>query len=245
MTYTNLSLISSANLKKLSISLHILRKSVKIPLMPSHSATITKVKQIVRRKLSNESTGHDYWHAYRVANLALKLAKIEGGNPKVLELAAWLHDIEVPRSRKNHHLNGSKTAKKILTKLNVPKNTIQSVCNCILKHRYTTKSKPTTIEEKIIQDADNLDALGATIITRIFAHAGATNMPIFHPKLKPNHSQYLKTGKSTTAINHIFEKLLHIPKILNTKTAKKLSKPRTKFLKTFVNQYLAEFKGQI
>lgn len=211
--------------------------------MNSHQAIVTKVRQIVKAIHKNESTGHGYWHAYRVVNLSLKISKSEGGNFKVLELAGWLHDIAVKQGRKHHHTLGAQKTKQILTKLKTPKETIDAVVACVLKHRYSTRYQLKTIEEKIIQDADNLDALGAIIIPRIFAHCGRYQIPIYDPNIKPNSKTYLRTGHSTTGINHFYEKLFKLEKTLHTKTAKNIAKGRMKFLKTFLKQYLAEFKG--
>lgn len=212
--------------------------------MYRHQSTLKGVKKIIKTTLGNESTGHGYYHSYRVAKMALLIGKKEKADLEVLELAAWLHDIAVPQGRKNHHLNGTKMAREILGRQAVPPKIIDQVANCILKHRYSKRFKLNTKEEKIIQDADNLDALGAIIIPRIFAHAGAHQMPIYDPSIKPSVKQYLKTGQSTTAFNHIYEKLLHVPKILNTDTAKKIAKHRVAFLKSFAKEYLAEFDGK-
>lgn len=176
--------------------------------MYSHKKTISRVKKIVKQKLKKESTGHGYWHSQRVSKLAKKIAKTEGGDLRIIELAAWLHDIAVSKGRKHHHTLGVKQA------------------------------------EKIIQDADNLDALGAIIIPRIFAHCGHHNIPIYDPTIKPNEKTYLRTGRSTTGINHFHEKLFKIEKTFNTKTAKAISKGRIKFLKSFLKQYLAEFEAK-
>ncbi len=212
--------------------------------MYSHQQTVTKIKQIVAKTLRHESTGHGYWHSYRVAKMAKRIGKAEKANLQTLELAAWLHDIAVLNGRKHHHTLGAKKAAIILTKLQVPPKTIKAVRACILKHRYSKKYQLNTIEEKIIQDADNLDALGALIIPRVFSFCGVYQIPIYDPNLKPNKLNYLKTGKSSTGINHFYEKLFDVEKTLHTKTAKSLAKPRVKFLKLFVDQYLAEFQAK-
>lgn len=209
----------------------------------SHTRTLKAVKQIVKKVLGAEPTGHGYWHSFRVAKLARIIQKTEGGDTKILDLAAWLHDIAVKKGRKLHHTLGAKQTEKILTKLNVPEPIKLAVVDCVLKHRYSTNYVPTTIEQKVIQDADNLDSLGAMIIPRVFAHCGHHNIPIHDPNIKPNYRTYLKTGHSTTGINHFYEKLLKVPNKLNTKTAKRIGRKRVKFLKTFLSQYLAEFKG--
>lgn len=212
--------------------------------MYSYKLTVTKVKQIVKQTLEGEFTGHGYWHSYRVAKLARKIGRIEKANLQVLELAAWLHDIDAIKGRKDHHILGAKQTRQILTKLQVPDDIIKAVESCVLKHRYSQKYPINTIEEKIIRDADNLDALGAVIIPRIFAHCGHNKIPIYDPNIKPNTSQYFKTGHSTTGINHFYEKIFKIDKTLHTKTAKRIAKGRIKFLHTFLGQYLAEFEGK-
>ena len=212
--------------------------------MYQHKKIISKIKLKVKHLSKNDSTGHGYWHSFRVTKLALKIGRKESANLKVLELAGWLHDIAVPLGRKNHHIKGAKMAKKILLDFKAPKDIIDQVQNCILKHRYSQNYKMNTIEEKIISDADNLDALGAIIIPRIFAYCGAHKIPIYDPNIKPNHKNYINTGHSTTGINHIYEKLFDLPNHFYTKTAKKIAKPRLKFLKLFLNQYLAEFHGK-
>jgi len=212
--------------------------------MDKHQKLLKKIKTIVKQKLKNDSTGHGYWHSFRVVKLALRIGKQESANLKIIELAAWLHDIAVPQGREKHEINGAKMAKDILTKLKAPQNTINQVASCVLKHRYSRNYTLTTIEEKIIQDADNLDALGAIIIPRVFAHCGAHKIPIYDPNIKPNKEHYIKTGRSTTGINHIYEKLFDIPNCLHTKTAKTIANSRLKFLKIFLKQYLDEFQGK-
>lgn len=209
-----------------------------------HKNTISNIKFKVKQLTESDFTGHGYWHSFRVVKLALKIAKQESADLKVVELAAWLHDIAVPCGRKNHHIKGSRMAGEILLELNVPKNIIKQVKSCVLKHRYSKKYKLNTIEEKVIQDADNLDALGAIIIPRIFAHCGAHKIPIYNPNIKPSKEHYIKTGRSTTGINHIYEKLFDIPNCLHTKTAKTIANSRLSFLKIFLKQYLDEFQGK-
>ena len=54
---------------------------------------IKKTETFVKETLSKDSTGHDWWHIYRVRNLAKRIAREEGGDIFLVELAALLHDI--------------------------------------------------------------------------------------------------------------------------------------------------------
>lgn len=54
---------------------------------------INKIKESVKTKLANDSTGHDWWHVERVYRLSMQILKTEGGNEFVVALGALLHDI--------------------------------------------------------------------------------------------------------------------------------------------------------
>lgn len=56
-----------------------------------------------------------------------------------------------------------------------------------------------TIEGKIVQDADRLDAIGAIGIARTFTFGGHFNREIFNPDSKEHNSD---------TISHFYEKLL-------------------------------------
>jgi uncharacterized protein len=207
---------------------------------------IQKIRNQVKKFLEGESTGHDWWHAWRVWTIAKKIAKKEGGDLFILELAALLHDIEDWKfnGRKN---SGIDLAKKWLSELKVNKKNINHICHIIENISFKgagVKNKIKTKEGKIVQDADRLDVLGAIGIARTFAYGGYAGREIHNPKIKPRLHRTFKEYREakSTSINHFYEKLLLIKDRLNTETAKKMATKRHQFLKEFLKEFLTEWE---
>jgi len=203
-------------------------------------------KEIQPRFFSDISHGFD--HTERVYNMAIKLAKHEKADLDVIEIAALLHDIARSKEENDkkicHADEGAKMAKNILKKYNLQSEKINNILHCIRVHRYSRGLKSETIEAKIIQDADRLDAIGAICVARVFAYSGKKNRPFHNTTIKPRDVYF--GASSETSINHFFEKILKIkPEGFNTKKAKEIAKERYKFTKDFVGRFLKEWDGKI
>ena len=99
---------------------------------------------------------------------------------------------------------------------------------------------PKTIEGKILQDADRLDALGSIGLARVFATSGSLNRPFYHPD-----DPFCKTRNPDDDIwtlDHFFQKLLKISDLMNTKSAKNEAKARTLVMKSFLEQLKTEIQ---
>lgn len=97
-----------------------------------------------------------------------------------------------------------------------------------------------SLEGKIVQDADRLDALGAIGIARTFVYTGWKGQQIHNPGKDFNSLDYRSNDK--TAIYHFYEKLLKIKDLLNTDSAKKIAKNRHHFMENFLNQFYREWE---
>ena len=181
---------------------------------------------------------HDFEHVMRVYNNAKKIAKKENANQKLILSAALLHDIiSYPKSSRRSKLSSIDSAKKskvILKKYNFSKEEIIIISDAIAEHSFGQNKVPQTLEGKILQDADRLDALGAIGIARVFSTSGSLSRPFYNiddpfcNKRNPNDNLW--------AIDHFFNKLLKLESIMNTKSGTIEAKKRTKVLKEFLKQ---------
>jgi uncharacterized protein len=211
---------------------------------------IQATEQFVRERLQNETTGHDYWHANRVRNVAVKLAQNENADRLVVELAALLHDVG---DRKVIHEteNDSSIARGFLESQNVPTEVINQVIFIIDNQDFgknidtkTTENLP--IEFQVVQDADRLDALGAIGIARVFATGQMFGQPLydpdFHTRENLTRAEYIKGTGSSLA--HFDEKLFKLKDLMNTVAARQMAESRDRFMHQFYERFLEEWQGE-
>ena len=211
---------------------------------------ISKTEKFVKDKLTGEGSGHDWEHVKRVFLLSKRISKEEKANLLVVSLAALLHDIADWKFQDNKEtIAGGNVARQWLEKFNVDSETIDNVCKIVEDSSYKgsgVKDDLTTIEGKIVQDSDRLDAMGAIGIGRTFAYGGHMNREMYNPNIKVSiansFEEYKKAGQTT--INHFYEKLLLLKDRMNTKTGKTIAEKRHKYMKDFLNEFFAEWTGE-
>ncbi|MBM7552525.1 HD domain-containing protein [Thalassobacillus pellis] len=193
------------------------------------SRIIEGIEGIVKEIFERDATGHDYYHMKRVAFQAKEIAIAEGADPFLSEAAGWLHDIG---DRKLFTDSGSAwemvTAK--LTELGLSKSFIQEIRKIVADVSFSKGKLPDSLEGRIVQDADRLDAIGAIGIARTFAFGGAKNQ-LIHTNTKEN-----------TSIKHFYDKLLKLKGMMNTEEAKRKAIHRHLFLKQYLAEFLAEWE---
>lgn len=206
---------------------------------------INKTIRFVKEKLSGDSSGHDWWHIYRVWNMSKKLHETEGGNLYVIEMAALLHDIADWKFN-NTEEEGILLIQKWLNQMNVDQNSEQRIIEIIKNISFKgagVKDKMESIEGIIVQDADRLDAIGAIGIARTFAFGGKFGNPMHDPESNAQMHQSFEEYKKSkgTTINHFYEKLLLLKDRMNTKTAKKIALERHQYMENFLKQFYDEW----
>ena len=194
-------------------------------------------------------SGHQLDHTERVYNLAVRIAKSEQVNLLVIQLSALLHDIarfkEVKGSNICHAEEGSIMAREILSGEGYGDDLINHVCDCISTHRYSKKIAPNSIEARILQDADRLDALGAICIGRVFSFNGAKGVPMFSLDIPPAKN-YPSKDSGKTALNHFKEKIFKLtPDSFYTDLAKKIAIERYNYVMDFVKRFEKEWVGKL
>ena len=202
---------------------------------------IDSLKNIVKKRMENDSA-HDFEHTMRVYKNAQKICKKEKANEKLVLSAALLHDIvSYPKSdkrSKTSSIESAKKSKKILEKLNFSKEEITIISGAILDHSFSQNKIPKTIEGKILQDADRLDALGALGIARVFATGGSLKRPFYN--IDDTFCKKRTPDDHAWTIDHFFQKLLKLESLMNTKSGKVDAKKRTRVLTEFLNHLKQE-----
>jgi len=208
---------------------------------------IEKTSTYVQSLMSQEATGHDWWHTQRVLKMALSLAKAESQNvnEEVLVLACLLHDVK-DYKLSGCELAGPQAASEWLLLNNADQDHIDQIVEIIstLSFKGQVHRPMKTIEGKLVQDADRLDAVGAIGIARAFAYGGAQGREIFNPMIpyRENLSTQAYKDKSllTTSLNHFYEKLLKLNGHYNTILANQVGAQRHELMKLYLKQLLEE-----
>lgn len=218
----------------------------------TNAEIIEKTRQLIEKKFSDETSGHDYAHMYRVWQLSRHIAKGESNvDWLTLELGALLHDIADSKFTGGDDTVGPRVAREWLESLNVNEATIVAVEHIIANisfHTSLNKDRPVlSLEAQIVHDADKLDAIGAIGIARTFVYSGTKGRQMYDPALKPakhdSAESYQKSGGSTT-INHFYEKLLLLKDMMLTRTGKQVAAHRHEYMQQFLDEFFAEWDGK-
>ena len=210
---------------------------------------VDKTAKYVESKLSGEGSGHDWWHVYRVWKNAIHIGKQEKADMFVVELAALLHDIADWKFTDGDETVGPRLARGWLENLGVGKKVVDHVCDIIATSSFKgagVKSEMKTLEGKVMQDADRLDAIGAIGIGRTFAYGGHKGREMYNPNIKPEFHTSAEQYKNniTPTINHFYEKLLLLKDLMNTKTGKKIATARHRYMEGYLKQFFLEWEGK-
>jgi uncharacterized protein len=203
----------------------------------------------IRNLLSGDSSGHDWWHIDRVRRNALLLARAEGADLLIVELAALLHDIADWKFHDGDELAGARTAREWLTACRAEASTIDHVCEIIASLSFKGAGVPTemkSLEGKCVQDGDRLDAIGAVGIARAFAFGGHFGRQMYDPEIQPELHQSFQAykAKGGPTINHFYEKLLLLKDRMQTVTGRRLALQRHQFMEQFLIQFFTEWNGE-
>lgn len=198
----------------------------------SNQQILDSVKQIIQQKFSGEGTGHDYFHIERVVKNALQIARKEKADLFLTELTAWLHD--VGDHKLNHGVDRSEEQiTSILTQLKVPGEIIAVVIENVSQISFSKGKTAESMEARIVQDADRLDALGAIGLARVFAFGGSKQREIHNPG-----------NPGQTSIQHFYDKLLKLKDKMNTTAGKAMAVDRHRYLEDFLQQFYKEWNGE-
>ena len=201
---------------------------------------------MVKEKLNNEGSGHDWYHIERVWKMASKLAAKEQANSYIVELAALMHDL-IDDKLVSSKDEAVQEVEYWLEGAGVSSSDAERIIDIIqtISFKGGNGRKLTTLEAQIVQDADRLDAIGAIGIARCFTYAGSKGDVIFNPELSVRESMTEKEYREgpSSAVHHFYEKLLKLKDLMNTETAKQIAEERHAFMEDFLIQFFKEWEG--
>ncbi|EAE1298852.1 HD domain-containing protein [Listeria monocytogenes] len=194
---------------------------------------IIAAQQWMQSHFEKEVTGHDWEHIKRVWHLSKQIQAVEGGDKFTIELAALFHDYNDSKLTEDP-LQATEIITTWLREKEIPKEVISKIIRIIQAVSFKNGKNPihaSTIEEKIVQDADRLDAIGAIGIARTFTYGGSHNREIANQ----NHPE-------NTTLQHFYDKLLLIQEQLKTTTAQEIAVEKQKIMQDFIHALEEELK---
>lgn len=208
-------------------------------------AVFDRAKEFAKSIFEGDSSGHDVYHTLRVHDLARTICSKEGGDMDIVRLAAILHDVD---DRKLFGENGFANARRFMDSEHIDLDDQMFICDIISEISFKGKDsvRPSSLEGKIVQDADRMDAIGAIGIARAFAYGGskgrAMHIPGEGPKEGMSEKEYF--ANQGTSVNHFYEKLLLLKEMMNTQTAKDMAQARHDYMVGFLDEFMSEWEGK-
>lgn len=195
-----------------------------------------------------QDAAHDISHFRRVWKTSQKLSTDATVNWLVVLTACYFHDlVSLPKNHPDRHRSSvlaAQETRRILRRdfPDFPQHCIPAVCHAIEAHSFSAKIAPETIEAKIVQDADRLEALGAIGLARVFAVSGALGVALFDAEDPFARKRCLDDKQY--ALDHFQTKLLTLPLTMQTEQGRHLAQHNADFLLTYMAKLSAELKGE-
>ena len=211
------------------------------------SMDLTRLEEICEeflKEFSETDAAHDLAHIKRVVANAKIILNTEPADSEIVIASAWLHDCVIlpknhPDRRKASQLAAQKSAE-LLSSTEFPDHKIDGVIHAIEAHSFSGGIIPKTIEAKVVQDADRLDALGAIGIARCFAVGGQLERAIYNPEDPFCESRIPNDQKWN--VDHFYAKLFKLPDTMNTEGARNEANSRAEFMRSYLDQLKSEIQ---
>jgi uncharacterized protein len=185
-----------------------------------------------------EDAAHDHEHIRRVVATARRLAAAEHADLAVVVPAAWLHDcVVVPKDspqRSQASTLAAHTATDFLRGIRYPETHLAAIEHAIAAHSFSANIQPRTLEARLVQDADRLDAIGAIGVARCLMLGGALGRRLYDP------AEPFPTTREpddlANSVDHFYLKLLRLADTMQTTTGRAEARRRTAFIEQFLDQ---------
>ncbi len=204
-----------------------------------------RIRDAALGAMRDSDPAHDASHVQRVTVSARRLAMREGADVPTVVSAALLHELfNFPKSHPESHRSGevcAEHASRLLRELGYPEGETEPIAYAIRVHGFSRGIVPDTLEARVLQDADRLDAIGAIGIARCFATCATMGRPFYEPtdpfcaSRAPDDKQW--------GVDHFFRKLLRVHEGFHTSTARAMGAERVAFMQAFLGQLGREIAG--
>ncbi len=218
-----------------------------IPSPEQKQILLNQITDYVTQQFDQVEAGHDMSHIYRVLKNALLINETENGNAFLIEAAALLHDI---CDEKLFDKKAAETKTRIfLESIHVDGESIDALFQIIHSVSFgnaINQREQLSLEQKVVRDADRLDAMGAIGIARAFSYGGLKKRAFFDihiPPVKHTSSDSYRKSNAPT-INHFYEKLLLLKDMMETEKGKQLAEERHQFMLLYLKQFYKEIDSE-
>lgn len=199
------------------------------------------LRALAELRCRDAGPAHDWSHVERVTRLAHEIAVAEGADVEIARAAALLHELwNYPKDHPDRARSGDVAAEHAAVALREAGQVrlVEPVAACIREHAWSKGVTPSSLEGRVLQDADRLDAIGAIGVARCFATAGELGGKLYAPR-DPMCAARAPDDRAF-AIDHFFAKLLRIPDRLHTPAARALAAPRVAAMRAFLHAFAEE-----
>ncbi|MES5097604.1 HD domain-containing protein [Agrobacterium sp. BA1120] len=197
---------------------------------------------LIPHAAEGDDGSHDLAHIHRVFRNAMRIHAQEGGNGPVLSASVLLHDCVAVEKNSPLRAQASRLAAEkasgILRDLGWEDADIEAVAHAILTHSFSANIAPQTLEAKILQDADRLDAIGMVGAARCFYIAGRMGSALYDPADPLAKNRPLDDRRF--AIDHFENKLFKLADGFQTEAGRQIAKERHERLKQVLDLFLDE-----
>ena len=195
-----------------------------------------------------QDSAHDKYHIFRVLHSALDMSSFETTvDMDVLIAACLLHDIGREKQAADPNLShaqiGGDMAYEYLISRKWDESKAVHVKECVAAHRYRDDNPPSSIESKILFDADKLDSSGALGIARTLIYGGQICEPLY---LLDEDGNIIVDGggaELSTFVQEYNYKLKNLYDAFYTQRAKEIAADRQKTAVDFYNSLVEEISG--
>jgi uncharacterized protein len=190
---------------------------------------------------------HDFAHVQRVYRNARIIGREEGADMRVLLWAALLHDAGSDKKddsrRDDSEDRGKRSAEALLKAVGLDEATREKVQYAVDVHRFSRGIVPVTLEARVLQDADRLDAIGAIGIARVFLTGGSLGRDFYHPDDPFCRTREPDDGKWN--LDHFYRKLLKLESGMHTESGRRMAARRTAVLRRYLLDLEAEIGANV